>query len=79
MSDHYIHFEEELGMSANDRLMDIIQSIGMDDELIITIDKYDDDQSDYLFAILEKSGFEVMTKGSHDGEEYHIIAHKKRS
>lgn len=79
MSDHYINFEGELGMSANDRLMDIIQSIGMEDELIITVEKYDDDRSDYLFAILEKHGFEVQTRGSKDGKEYQMIAHKKRN
>lgn len=79
MSDHYIHLEEELGLSANDKLIDVIQNMKNEDELIITIDKYDDDQSDYIFAILEKNNFEVLTKGSHDGEEYHIIAHKKRN
>ncbi|QEK11128.1 hypothetical protein FQB35_01425 [Crassaminicella thermophila] len=78
MIDHYINYDKELGMNANTKLIDLLKDVGDDEELIITMEGNDAAQSDYLFDILKKNGFEVLPKGGHDDNKYHIIAHRKR-
>ncbi|WZL72674.1 hypothetical protein QBE52_16655 [Clostridiaceae bacterium 35-E11] len=78
MTDHYINFDKELGMNANTKLIDVIKQVGYDDELIITMEGNDAAQSDYLFDILRNHGFDVLPKGGHKENTYHIIAHRKK-
>ena len=78
MSDHYLNYEREPIVNSHEKLIDIIKDIGPEDELVITMDAMDADQSGYIFDILDKQGFEVLPKGSHDGDKYHIVAHRKK-
>ncbi|KXG74823.1 hypothetical protein [Thermotalea metallivorans] len=78
MSDRFIHYNGELGLSANGRLLEIIKKVGPEDELIITMDAVESHRAGYILDILRDHGFEVLPKGGHEGEKYHIIAHRKK-
>lgn len=78
MSERFINFKEELGMNANVKLRDVLQEVDYGDELIITMDRNAADHSDALFDMLKENGFEVLPKGGHDDDKYHIIAQKKK-
>ncbi|MDF2548843.1 MAG: hypothetical protein K0R93_3741 [Anaerosolibacter sp.] len=78
MSDHYVNYERQPAVNAHEKLIDIIKDIGPEDELVITMDAFDADQSGYIFDILEEHGFEVLPKGSNEGNQYHIVAHRKK-
>lgn len=78
MSERFINFKEELGMNANVKLRDVLQEVDFGDELIITMDRNAADHSDALFDMLKENGFEVLPKGGHDDDKYHIIAQKKK-
>ncbi|QZY54668.1 hypothetical protein [Crassaminicella profunda] len=79
MTDHYVNYDKELGMNANTQLIDVLKEVGEEDELIITMDANDATQADYLFDILRNNGFDVLPKGGHDDDKYHIIAHRKKN
>lgn len=78
MSERFINFKEELGLNANVKLRDVLQEVGIGDELIISMDRNAADHSDELFDMLKENGFEVLPQGGHDDDKYHIIAQRKR-
>lgn len=78
MMDHFINFNEELGLNASTKLRDVLKEVGDDDELIITMDRSASDNSSLLFDMLKDNGFDVLPKGGNDDDKYHIIAHRKR-
>lgn len=78
MSDHFVNYSSEEGLHQNARLLDIMKEIGPEDELIITMDGDDEAQEAYIFSLLRENGFEILPKGSHDGRQYHIIAHRRK-
>lgn len=78
MTDYSINFGEELGLNANTVLKDVMKNIGKDDELIITMDRNAADNSTLLFDTLKNNGFEVLPKGGHSDDKYHIVAHRKK-
>ncbi|MDK2918207.1 MAG: hypothetical protein PWQ37_940 [Candidatus Petromonas sp.] len=77
MSDHYINYNMELETDGNARLMDIIKSVGKDEELIITMEGNDAEKSKHILKILENNGFEVLPKGGHEDNQYHLVARKR--
>ncbi|MFZ5966838.1 MAG: hypothetical protein ACOYVK_06655 [Bacillota bacterium] len=78
MTEYFINCENQLHVSDNVKLLDIIKEVGNDDQLIITMDGNDAAQSDYITDFLRKNGFDVMPKGGHDDNSYHLIAYKKK-
>lgn len=78
MTNIFINFSEELGLNANTKLRDVLKEVGDDDELIITMDRSASDNSSLLFDLLKDNGFDVLPKGGHDDDKYHIIAHRKK-
>ena len=78
MTEHYLRFEQELGMHTNAKLEDILQDLGEEDELIITMDSDEVEGSDHIYDVLRNNGFEVLPKGGHDQSQYHIIAQRKK-
>ncbi len=78
MSERFINFKEELEMDKKVELIDVLKEVGYDEELIITMDRSAADHSDELFDMLKESGFEVLPKGGHDDDKYHIIAQRKK-
>lgn len=79
MTDRYINYNAELEMNTDSRIEDILKEVGKDDEIIITMERDDADNSGYIVDMLKDKGFEVLPKGGHDDGQYHIIARRKQS
>lgn len=78
MSDYRINFGNVIGPSDTNKLFDMLDIIGEDDELIITVDTAGETpQFDTVFNVLDRNNFNVSTKGGHEGGKYHIIAKRK--
>lgn len=78
MADKFINLNEEVNMDSAREFKEIIKDVGEDDELVITIDRNDADNSGLLFDMLRENGFEVSHKGGHDDDKYHVVAHRKK-
>lgn len=78
MSDYRLEFNSIVGPNDTDRLNYLLSIVAENDELEITMDNNDKEQVDSVMDILSKNEFEVQTKGGHEGDKYHIIAHRKQ-
>ena len=78
MVEHFLRFENEVSVNENQRLEDILKGMGDEDELIISMDSNEIENSDYLFNLLRDHGFEVLPKGGHEDQQYHIVAQRKK-
>ena len=78
MSDYRISFGSVVGTSDTGKLYDMLDILGEEDELIITVDAADESpQYDTIFRVLEENEFDVSAKGGHEGGKYHIFAKRK--
>lgn len=78
MSDYRINFGSTIGPSDTDKLYDMLDIVGEDDELIITINTAGGTpQFDTIFNVLNNNNFDIATKGGHESGKYHIIAKRK--
>jgi hypothetical protein len=77
MSDYRINFGSLIGASDTERLSYMLGVVDNDDELIITMEAADVDQAGNIFTVLDTNGFDIVTKGSNDGEKYNIVARRK--
>lgn len=78
MSDYRINFGNFIGPSDTDKLYNMLGIVGEGDELHITIEAADATQTDTIMRVLKENGFDVATKGGHDGTHFNITA-KRRS
>jgi hypothetical protein len=79
MSDYRINFGNLIGPSDTDKLYDMLDIVGPDDELIIAVDAvHESPQYDTIFRVLEENEFDFSTKGAHVGGKYNIIARRRR-
>jgi hypothetical protein len=79
MSDYRINFGSLIGASDTERLSYMLGVVDFDDELIITLEAADVDQAGDIFSVLDNNGFDIVTKGSNDGDKYNIIARRRKS
>lgn len=78
MSDYRINFGSVIGPSDTNKLYDMLDIIGQNDELVITIDTAEESpQLDTIFNVLDRNNFDRYTKGGHEGGKYHIIAKRR--
>lgn len=78
MSDYRINFGSVVGPSDTNKLYDMLEILGEDDELIITVDAAGESpQYNTIFRVLEENKFNVSAKGGHEGGQYHIFAKRK--
>ncbi|MDF2892114.1 MAG: hypothetical protein K0R80_2481 [Clostridia bacterium] len=59
------------------RVVAAAKEIGDDEQLIVSMNAFESDKADSIFAVLEKNDFECTNKGASNGHEYYIIARKK--
>lgn len=78
MSDYRLNFGSLIGPSDTDRFYDMIDIVGPDDHLTITMDSGDDSpQLQTIYKVLETNNFDFNTKGGHEGGKYQIVATRK--
>lgn len=77
MSDYRINFGSIIDQLDQRRLADVLNIVGDDDELIITIEAEDATQTENIYRILENNGFEITVKGGHDDNKYNIVARRR--
>ncbi|WDC85501.1 hypothetical protein PL321_09600 [Caloramator sp. mosi_1] len=77
MSDYRINFGSIIDQLDQRKLLDVIDIIGKNDELVITIDAADATQTESINRVLENNGFEITVKGGHDDNKYNIIARRR--
>lgn len=78
MSDYRINFGNVIGPSDTNKINDMLNILGEEDELIITVDTAGgSSQFDNVFTVLDRNNFNVSTKGGHESGKYHIIAKRK--
>jgi len=78
MVEHFLRFENQVGINENEGLEDILKDMGDEDELIISMDSSEIENSDYLCNLLRDNDFEVLPKGGHEDQQYHIVAQRKK-
>ncbi len=79
MPEYFINRGTEENTNDNRKLEDIIQEVGIDDKLVITLEGTDADRSSYIFDFLEKNGFEVLPKGGNGNNNYQLVAKRIRN
>lgn len=79
MSDYRMNFGRVGGPNDTDKLYDMLDILGEDDQLIINIGSRDYGQADTIVSVLDSYNFDVETKGGHHSGEYNIIARRKES
>ncbi|MCX7695332.1 MAG: hypothetical protein N2Z71_06475 [Caloramator sp.] len=77
MSDYRINFGSIIDQLDQRKLLDVIDIVGKNDELVITIDAKDATQTENINRVLENNGFDVTVKGGHDDNKYNIIARRR--
>ncbi|MBZ4663783.1 MAG: hypothetical protein JG776_1498 [Caloramator sp.] len=77
MSDYRINFGSIIDQLDQRKLLDVIDIVGKNDELVITIDAKDATQTENINRVLENNGFEITVKGGHDDSKYNIIARRR--
>jgi hypothetical protein len=77
MSDYRLNFGGIIGPSDTDKLYDMLDIVGPEDELTIIMDAGDTPQGETVFKVLETNEFEFNTKGGHESGKYHIVAKRK--
>lgn len=77
MSDYRINFGSIIDQLDQRKLLDVIDIVGTNDELVITIDAKDATQTENIYRVLENNGFEITVKGGHDDNKYNIIARRR--
>ncbi|CDF58935.1 hypothetical protein [Thermobrachium celere] len=78
MSDYRINFGSIIDQLDQRKLVDVLNVIGRDDELVITIEAADATQTENINRVLENNGFDITVKGGHDDNKYHIIARRRQ-
>ena len=78
MAEHYLRFENKLGTDENDSIEDILRNVEDEDELIISMNADEVEHSDHIVDVLRNNGFEILPKGGHEDQQYHIVAHRKK-
>ncbi|MTI86053.1 MAG: hypothetical protein FH756_19690 [Firmicutes bacterium] len=69
-----LHLEPTVDREAFDRVKSALPRISKDEQLTITMEATDAHQADNILGLLDTSGFTYQSRGSHDGNTYHIIA-----
>ncbi|WP_026478138.1 hypothetical protein [Alkaliphilus transvaalensis] len=77
MAQHFVNFSGEISLSDQQKLIQTIKHVELDDEIVIVMDSNDAHQADQIFSILEKNDYQVLPKGTEGGEKYQIYARKK--
>jgi hypothetical protein len=77
MSDYRMNFGGTIGPSDTNKLYDMLNILGKEDELVISIDSSANEQTDTIFRVLEGNNFDIKTKGGHESGEYNIRARRK--
>lgn len=77
MSDYRINFGSIIDQLDQRRLTDVLNIVGDDDELIITIEAEDAAQTENIYRLLENNGFEITVKGGNDDNKYNIVARRR--
>ena len=77
MSQYFLDFSGELGLSDNHKLLQTIKQVQEDDEVVIVMDSNDAHQADQIFRLLDKNNFQYLPKGTESGEKYQIYAKRK--
>ncbi|QGG49071.1 hypothetical protein [Heliorestis convoluta] len=75
MTTHYIEITpatDQLGI-----LSDRIRELDRQDELVIIMNAKDAHQHDKVFEFLRARGLDYQPQGSHDGNEYRVIARRR--
>lgn len=72
-----INLEPEVDEVAVSRVLSAINELGPGGEITITIEAAAAHQADPVFEVLDESGFDYQSKGSHDGRSYYINARRK--
>ncbi|RJX16705.1 MAG: hypothetical protein C4575_14830 [Desulforudis sp.] len=72
-----INLEPEVDRAAVDRVRAAINELGAGGEITITIESADAHQADPVLEVLDESGFDYQSKGSHNGRSYYINARRK--
>lgn len=62
---------ENIDIDDERRLEDILEELGPEEKLILTMNRADADESDDLIQLLEEKGFIVEPKGGH-GDDYYL-------
>ncbi|KAB2951862.1 hypothetical protein F9B85_11330 [Heliorestis acidaminivorans] len=75
MPTHYIEVTPATDQLAI--LSDRIRELDRHDELVIIMDAKDAHQQDRVFEFLRLQGFDYQPQGSHDGNEYRVIAKRR--
>lgn len=77
MSDYRINFGNIIEPSDTNKLYNMLDIIGEGDELNITIESADADQTETVMRVLRENKFDVKTKGGHNGGQFNIIAKRR--
>jgi hypothetical protein len=77
MSDYRMNFGKIGGATDNQKLYDMLNILGQDDELVISIDSENYSQGDSVLRVLEENNFEVKAKGGHESGQYNIRAKRR--
>lgn len=72
-----INLEPEVDRAAVNRVLAAIHELGPGGEITITIESADAHQADPVLEVLDESGFDYQSKGSHNGRSYYINARRK--
>ncbi len=76
MIERYINYDEGTGVDAE--LQNILNDVNKGEELIITLEGESINRANYIADFLESNGFQVLPKGGHDRNQYHLMARKKQ-
>lgn len=77
MSDYRLEFNSVVGPNDTDRLYQLLSIVSEGDELDITMDNNDKEHVESIIDILKSNEFEVQAKAGHEGDRYHLIAHRR--
>lgn len=68
--------QPEVDENAMEHVRSTLAKMKPGEEISITIEAADAHQADPIISLLDRSGFDYQSKGSHNGRDYHINARK---
>lgn len=77
MSDYRINFGNIVGPSDTDKLYDMLDIVGQDDELIITIDSKEPNQVHFISNVLEGNQFNISREMDEKEGKLKIVAQRR--